>query len=140
MLVTKRRRGRPDFVPTKAQREDVMLYIAGGISEASIAHIIGITHVTLRKHFEVELRTGREVVRSENLRLLRKAAKKGNVSAIRMLEEKSHIQPQRTMPDTPAEPKPVKLGKKAQAQAEAERPDTTVPMGELMARRAARLN
>lgn len=81
----KRKRGAPEFKPTKAQRDDVRLYAAGGMAEPAIAAVIGICQNTLRKHFADDLEIGRAYEVAANLTRLRKAAKKGNVSAMKFL-------------------------------------------------------
>jgi hypothetical protein len=80
------------FKPTKAQREDVMLFVACGMSEEAMAAVIGIQRQTLRKHFAEELLTGHARIRSENIKNLRKAAKAGNVAAIKYLDLKGGVQ------------------------------------------------
>jgi len=62
-----------------------MLYKAGGIPEPAIAHMLGISQNTLRKHFEFELNCGRGVKRAQNLKRLEKAADKHNVAAMKAL-------------------------------------------------------
>lgn len=62
-----------------------MLYKAGGISEPSIARILGIAQNTLRKHFEFELNCGRGVKRAQNLKRLEEAADGKNVAAMKAL-------------------------------------------------------
>ena len=78
--------GRPGFKPTAQQRKDVKLFVACGMSEPRIASVIGIAKNTLRKHFTDELRDGREIEMAANLRRLRKAADKGNVTAMKQLD------------------------------------------------------
>lgn len=56
-----KKRGQKPYSPTAQQRKDVMLYKAGGIPEPAIAHMLGISQNTLRKHFEFELNCGRGV-------------------------------------------------------------------------------
>ncbi|MGE0289275.1 MAG: hypothetical protein AB7I42_26630 [Bradyrhizobium sp.] len=87
-----------------------------------------------------ELAFGRDLKIADNLERLEKAASKGNVAAMKHLATRFDLAPERMAPMRP--PKQEKLGKKAQAQVDAENPDITVPMGEMMARRAgsSRLN
>lgn len=50
--------GRPEFKPTREQREDVVILTAQKTSEKDIAVALGIDEKTLRKHFRDELDTG----------------------------------------------------------------------------------
>jgi hypothetical protein len=47
--------GRPEFVPTDEQRRLVEAMASVGIPQPQIGSVIGICHVTLRKHFRDEL-------------------------------------------------------------------------------------
>jgi hypothetical protein len=78
--------GRHAFVPTREQRDTVMLLIAASFSEPQIAAVIGICQNTLRRHFAQELQNGRAVRRGENLRRLEQAAAAGHVGAMKVLE------------------------------------------------------
>lgn len=53
--------GRPEFVPTQAEREDVARFAGLGIPQKQIARLVrdGIHVDTLREHFEVELELGK---------------------------------------------------------------------------------
>jgi hypothetical protein len=86
--------GAPSFKPTKPQRNKVMLLIAAGFSESAIAAVVGISHMTLRKHFPDELEHGRARKVAENLERLEEAADGGNVSAQKYLDQKlnGHVQ------------------------------------------------
>jgi hypothetical protein len=106
-------------VPTKAQREKVKLYLAGGISEPVVAHRIGISHMTLRKHFAEELEFGRDMKRADNLELLQKAATKGNVSAMKHLDAKFATSSAEASFTAPATRGAADPGKKELAQAAA---------------------
>ena len=75
--------GRPSLKPTSVQREDVRLFKADGWSDHRIARRLGISRPTLLKHFAEELENGADEERHAALRLLKKAASKLNVSAIR---------------------------------------------------------
>ena len=125
---TKKKRGPPPFKPTKKQRADVLLYVAGGVSEPTIAKLIGCCQNTLRKHFEQELNEGNERELAENLQNMKKAAKAGNVSAMKYLDARfSAVAAQKAMmgdaPEPAAEeatPRPPAIGKKEAAEAEAQ--------------------
>lgn len=98
------------FVPTKAQRSKVMLLMARGLSEQTIADVIGVSHMTLRKHFHTEITGGRERKIAENMERLDRAAAKGNVSAMKYLDSQFALR------ESKAEP----VGKKEQANREAQ--------------------
>lgn len=127
-------RGRPSFAPTKQQSADVRLFKADGWSDNRIARRLGISRTTLLKHFAEELEHGADDERAEALKLLKRAARKLNVTAIKEYLKLIGIgsaADQFLPPDQPA----PKIGKKEQAFADAQHPDTATEMGELMARR-----
>ncbi len=132
--------GQPPFKPTKAQRGDVETMKADGWSNERIAFLLRISRPTLEKHFAAELQYGRDVVQLENLKNLRRMAKK-NASAAKQLNDRLDIAATKRPDggDAPPvhQPKEPKLGKKERLQAEAENPDTSTEMGDLLARRAA---
>jgi len=78
MEPTESKPGRPPFKPTKAQRNDVMLYAASGVSERAIAVVLGIARPTLREQFAYELVNGRTVKRAQIHKRLEEAAAGGN--------------------------------------------------------------
>lgn len=133
------KRGRPQFRPTATQRREVEEMIACGMSEDDVARAVGIATETLRKHFVEELATAKAKRRGEVIKLLFRNARKGNVSAQKHLEAMTSLAgtarpAERIAPtDKPA----ARVGKKAQEQADAQNPDVSTPIGELMARRAA---
>lgn len=126
--------GQPPFKPTKAQRDDVESMKADGWSNERIALQLRISRPTLEKHFADELQYGRDKVQLENLRNLRKMAKK-NASAAKQLNDRIAFAGS-ARPEQPPLKEP-KLGKKERQQIEAETPDTSTEMGELLARRMA---
>jgi hypothetical protein len=87
------------------------------MSHEEIALGLGISRNTLNKHFDAELSTGACARRLEVLESMFKAAKGGNVTA-----QKAYIQMTPTItapaPEKPATP--TKIGKKEQAQADAQ--------------------
>jgi hypothetical protein len=133
--------GRKPYQPTKAQRKTVELWRGCGLSEQAMADSLGITRVTLRKHFKVELATGAGRARAENLARLKKAAEGGSVAAIKYLDAKLIIAPSDFTAASIVAPEPQKpkLGKKEQAVIDAANPDTETMMGDLMAQRAGLL-
>lgn len=142
-----KKRGRPAFKATAAQRKKVMIWAAGGIAEASMAKMLGICRETLRTHFATELEEGGDRERARNLERLNKAADKGNVTAMKHLDVKYGAvgalsgfvgNSPKGASATPAE----KLGKKERAIADAHEPDQSSPLGALIAARQgeAKLN
>lgn len=108
--------GRPEWNPTKAQRRQVSIAAAGGMTQEQIAIAMDVSLPTLIKHCRYELTQGAYQKRLEIVQCMYQAAKKGNVSA-----QKSYIA---LLPDpvfpTSAEPdKPEPVGKKERQQAEA---------------------
>jgi biotin operon repressor len=75
--------GRPPLKPTRLQRQDVRLFKADGWSDERIARRLGLSRTTLLKHFGHELSNGADEERQAALRLLKKAASKLNIGAIR---------------------------------------------------------
>jgi hypothetical protein len=80
-----KQRGRPKFNPTRSQRDLVMTCIAASMTLPQIAHVLGICRTVLCERFRNELAAGRAVRIAENLNLLRRAALRNNVSAMRCL-------------------------------------------------------
>lgn len=67
--------------------EKVEVLAAGNLSQDEIADAIGISAPTLRKYFRKELNNGLARQEAESLELLAKAARGGNVSAIKAWRE-----------------------------------------------------
>jgi hypothetical protein len=86
-LPTKRGRGAPSHVPTKADRDMITVMVAGGITQADIARAKGIDLKTLRKHYRTELDNGatelNTMVIVEHVKLI----KKGDGPMIRWWEQ-----------------------------------------------------
>jgi DNA-binding CsgD family transcriptional regulator len=110
--------GRPEWLPTKAQRKQISVAAAGGMSHDEIAIALGIARGTLEKHCSVELNQGACKRKFEVLNAMHRTALKGNVSAQKAFlaagEPKLY-----TPPPDPSKPTGEKLGKKEQAQADA---------------------
>lgn len=117
--------GRPPYSPKLGECEKVELLRACGWSDKEIAIVIGVSVPTLKKTFFKELNEGPLKQKAENLKQILAAAKKGNVSAQKYLNEtitasianEEFLKSQKI--DKADEPKPLRLGKKAQADAEA---------------------
>ncbi|MBS4019549.1 MAG: IS1 family transposase [Dechloromonas sp.] len=127
--MTVKKRGRPAFKPTPAIRRKVEQCVFGGMPKTEIAAGLGIDENTLRKHFEHELHIGLSRRRVEVLDLLFSAARKGNVTAQKKLEEMGaraaaeanfHDRPENEPRQADAVSKAPKLGKKESQQIEAE--------------------
>ena len=140
------KRGRPEHVATQENRSKVSMLVALGWSNKRIAAALLVATPTLRKHYYSELKF-RDVARD---RLNAGVAMKlwdlvlaGNVSGIREFQkfvERNDLMTygQAGQPGTRAKgraAKEPKLGKKEEAMAAAQQPDTGTPLGELMARR-----
>jgi hypothetical protein len=117
-----------EFKPRPVDRDRVMLYVAAGLSEPAIATVLGICQNTLRKHFAAELLHGHSCKKAENLARLERAAKKGNVTAMKFLESKYETLP----PEAPPPPKEAKLGKKEIANQEAQTAHEETEWGKLL--------
>jgi hypothetical protein len=102
------------------------------MSEPAIAREIGICQNTLRKHFADELRAGNEIELAANLRRLRKAADKGNVTAMKHMDARfSVVAAHKSFVDEPApSEKPSRLGKKEAATMAAATAGVDTPWGD----------
>lgn len=107
--------GQPEHRPTIEMRQTVEEMKFCGESEDVIARALGISTPTLRKHYAVELSDGHSNRRKEVIGLLFTAARKGNVSAAKRLDEMGRIAGAASAVKA-REVKPPKLGKKEQAQ------------------------
>lgn len=114
-----RKGGRPPYRPTIEARQTVEQMKFCGESDNTIARALGIDPDTLRKHFVDELADGHAQRRKEVVELLFTAARTGNVSAIKKLEEMGRVAGAAAAIEHRAAPKTPKLGKKEQAAATA---------------------
>jgi hypothetical protein len=137
------KRGRPEHKPTKESRNKIMLLIAIGRKPNEMAAALNITEPTLRKHYFSELKhrdEGRFRLEGQMLLRLYEQAEAGNVGAIKELNRKlegamiADDAFQRRALKNSAE-REKKLGKKEQALRDAQNPDTSSPLGQLMAQR-----
>lgn len=110
--------GRPPYKPTVADRRKVASAAGGGMSHEAIALALGICRNTLGKYFERELSIGAMEMRAKVLDAMVQTALKGNVAA-----QKAYLSMTPALgaehAET-AESSSMKLGKKEQAQADAE--------------------
>jgi hypothetical protein len=88
-MAEKARRGRPEFVPTEEQRDDVIRRVASGHTHVDIAMLMGITTPTLRKHFAKELRNGAVILADEMERLELTLAREGKIRAVRNVHDRA---------------------------------------------------
>lgn len=115
-----RRRGRPPYQPSPAARKTVREMKFAGSNESMIARALKIDVDTMRKHFAEELAEGHAIHMKEVVGLLFKAARKGNVAAIKKLEEMGRAAGAAEAVNRRSST-PPKLGKKEEQQAAAER-------------------
>ncbi|MBD9571743.1 hypothetical protein [Ensifer sp. ENS08] len=112
----KDRRGRPSYAKVAENQELVTVLRCAGWNHERIARYIGCDEKTLRKHFSRELDAGADIVEAEALMVTYKRMRQGNsVATGRILDLADKAQlaaPQRRQPAK--DPKPEKLGKKAQ--------------------------
>ena len=69
--------GRPPWVPTSEQREQVKTLAGRGVPEVNIAVLMGVAKHTLRKHCKAEIEAGRALAVSNVLGAVYKAALAG---------------------------------------------------------------
>lgn len=127
-MTAKKVRGRPEYRPTPQTRRRVAIAAGAGMSHEQIAIALEISRQTLAKHFERELSIGAYRKRMDVVEALHKAANKGSVAAAKAymaLTPAAAAPPVPKGDEAPKEPKPVVLGKKEQAQADA----TTAQVG-----------
>jgi len=102
---------RPAFKPTVTQRRTVAIVAGSGcMSHEEIAISLGISRSTLERYFAIELSEGAYAARTSVLSAMYRSAIKGSAAA-----QKAYLA---LAPRLAAPPLP-KVGKKAQAQAEA---------------------
>ena len=137
------KRGRPEHVPTRENRNKVMMLLAMGWGNDRIARALHTTAPTLRKHYFSELKfrdEARDRLDSRLVMTLWQQVEGGSVAAIRefrkLMERNDLMLYGQTAPlrkDRTA--KVAKLGKKEQAQLSAHEPDQGTAMGRLIAQR-----
>lgn len=142
-MTAARKRGRPPFQATPAQRRKVEELKSCGMTHDEIARAIGCHADTLEKYFGDELTNGHARRRAEVIELLFRSARKGNVTAQKALREQVDIaataRGNRPSAADETEPPRSKLGKKEEAALAAQSPDTASPLGGLMAKRMGQL-
>lgn len=122
-MAARRSRGKPPHEPKPAYRRKVEEMVAVGDSHETIARALGITRPTLDRHYKEELKNGAAKKRAEAVTGLFRQARKGNVTALKKLEEMTRVATALEGFEKPAEeskaPKPAKRGKKEAAEADA---------------------
>lgn len=117
----KDRRGRPSYAKSKENQEVVTVLRVAGWPHDRIARYLGCDEKTLRKHFSRELEAGADIVEAEALMVTYRKMRQGNsVATGRILDFAEKVQlaaPHRRQPE---KPKAEKLGKKDQANADAQ--------------------
>ena len=78
----KKKRGRPRFVPTDAQRERVVALKAIGATNETVAKILGIDRETLTANFREEIETGVADILGQVVGTLFKQALAGDTTAL----------------------------------------------------------
>lgn len=120
-----RQGGRPAYEPTPKDREQVKTMSGLGIRTNEIAAVLGISEPTLRKYFASELDMGHvkanAAVAQSLYRMATDKLKPSAAAAIFWLKTRAGWKEGEGGPYVvpPADPAPEKLGKKAQAQADA---------------------
>lgn len=122
-------KGRPEHVRCDEISHKISILLAIGRDIGEIAAIVGLSQPTLRKHYFSELQaraTARDRLTAKQLYRLNKAAEGGNVAAEKALfalveRERTKLTADRLAGPSPkpARPAAAKLGKKAQAEADA---------------------
>lgn len=131
------KRGRPEHVPTKENRNKCNMLLAFGWNNARISRALHITEPTLKKHYFRELKfrdEARDRMEARVAQRLWEGVEAGNVGAIkefRKLVEKNDLM----LYGQTAPVKEPKLGKKESALVDAKNPDQGSRLGQLMARR-----
>jgi transposase len=72
---------KPSHKPTKDNREKVMRFVVLGLPEDRIAGHLGISKSTLRKHYEKELKDGKELLNGEVVGHLISRIREGDVTS-----------------------------------------------------------
>ena len=122
--------GRPSHQPTPKELKYVEALSSYGVPEDDIARVVGITIKTLRKHYRDQLENGATRANAQIAGFLFTAAKKGSVPAMMFwLRCRSRW----------AEGSALSaLGKKEERLAQAQQPDLSSPVGEVLAARDQR--
>src|SRR5689334_7618493 len=85
--------GRPEFIPTKHDRETALELAGLLVPHKTIAKIIGIDDKTLRRHMAEELAHGIELVSARIKSNIYAHARKGSIRANCYLADRMHLWP-----------------------------------------------
>ena len=140
ILPPRETRGRPEHQASEEIRFQIAGLRAFGKTQEEIAAGLGLSVRTLRKYYLPELKGGAEQFKVKALVVLAKQALVENKTPalkelLKRLDTMDLPGATRAVPDE----KPVRIGKKAQAKLDAEQPDQSTSMGELMAQRTAEI-
>ena len=115
--------GRPEFVPTDKQRDDVEIGVYTGMTHVQLAAALEISRPTLEKHFADELLAGHSKKRLENMVILFTLARQGNASMAKQIERMGAMVVAPRQPDLDqSSKKPDPLGKKEELNIAAKEP------------------
>lgn len=119
------KRGRPAHIPTRKNRNKVMMLLAMGWTDQGVANALGVSIPTLNKHYfrELKLRDiARDRLKATHMEMLWEQAKKGSVPAIKefrklmdKVEAEDAEQHFLTRAAGTPMPRQAKLGKKEEA-------------------------
>lgn len=136
-------RGRPRYVASAEKKAMVERLVAAGESHEDIGKLLGISQPVFRSRYATEIADGRLKLRSALLAVVFEKALEGNATMLRVALDVTDMPDvevpyklPEAKPEAPAKTKEPKLGKKEQQAIAAANPDTSTPMGELMAARA----
>lgn len=112
--------GRPPYRPLQSDRDKVELWAATNMTQREMARALGVSEPTLRAAFADELENGAARKRAEAIVMLHRAARAGNVAAIKELAariDEADLARLGGMPAAPKAPSPKEdtPGKKARA-------------------------
>jgi hypothetical protein len=111
--------GRPEWMPSKAQRRQVSVAAGAGMSHEEIAIAMGVSRGTLEKHCAAELNEGACKRRFEVMNAMYRTARKGNVAAQKAYLAAGEPRTVVPQPEPPAADDKPPLGKKEQANVDA---------------------
>ena len=121
---TSRKAGRPRFEPSARDRAAVKKLSAAGVSQLEIARTLGVAATTLRRHFADELARGaieaNAAVATSLFRMAVHRTRPNVRAAIFWLKSRAGWRDHDGPPAEPPAPKPAPLGKKAQANLDAQ--------------------
>ncbi|MCA2372214.1 helix-turn-helix transcriptional regulator [Agrobacterium genomosp. 3 str. CIP 111-78] len=131
-------RGRPPYVATEKDRNKIKLLLALGWSIERMANGIGVSPATLKRHFRAELKVRtkmRDGLEARRFEIAMELANAGNVAALKelgkMIEKNDAMVAARAYRgDDDEEKKPEKIGKKEQAQRDAEQAEQSDTWGD----------